>query len=416
VLGAALVTGALGAVTLIVAQRFLGLEAFAPLAQLWTMWAVLAAGFTFSFQQWAAVHDVGRSTLLTGADGARVRLVLLAISVGLLVITTLGRDVIFHSDSMAWPIAAGVLPLGTALNGVRRGQLARHRQRAGLAAVIAGENVVRLIVTGVLVALDASAVWFTLALLAGFVVVLGPTPGRSADISEPGTGRGIGTLGAAAAAGFLAHAFMFGSPILLTLAGGSANAVSALFLVLAGVRMPFVVLQAVVPQLAVSLAAAPDPAVAIRRTRSRIVIIGLAAAVAAAAAGYVLGDAVIGTVFGIRGEVSAESFALLGAASVMSASALVATVLLVVEGRSRRIIFSWGVPALSAVVVTMSGLISDTNWLAVWLCSAQATVAVLALTPSRHLNAPDDPQVGTISPQHADHAAIKSRTSRRRSR
>ena len=52
-----------GAITLIVSQRYLDLDSFAPLAQLWTIWAVLAAGLTFSFQQWAAVHGVSRGDL-----------------------------------------------------------------------------------------------------------------------------------------------------------------------------------------------------------------------------------------------------------------------------------------------------------------------------------------------------------------
>ena len=378
--GAAIATGVLGALTLILAQRQLDLVAFAPLAQLWTIWAVLAAGLTFSFQQWAAIHDVGRRSLLPGASGQRLLWSVLGLGVALLVVTSVARQTVFQSDSMVWPLAASTLPIGTALNGVRRGQLARHTRPLGLAAVIAGENAIRLAVTVGLIIVDAEAEWFALALLAGFAVVLGPTGGKATRISSGG-GDGFGTLGAAATAGFLAYAFMFGSPILLAVAGGDAEQVSALFLVLTGVRMPFVVLQAVVPQLAVKLAAAADPATAIASVRRRVVVVWVGGVAVASTLGYLFGDLIIGGVFGIRGDVEPMVYAMLAAASVTSACALVATVTLVVEGRSRRIALAWGVPALSALVVTWSGLIADTFWLATWLLIAHATVALLALGP-----------------------------------
>ena len=168
----------------------------------------------------------------------------------------------FQSTSMVWPLAAATLPVGHRAE--RHPSRAARRVTSAVSdspAVIAGENAIRLTITIGLILVDADAEWFAMALLAGFAVVLGP-PVVGSYRSRNRGGRGC-TLGAAAAAGFLAYAFMFGSPILLALAGGSAAQVSALFLVLTGVRMPFVVLQAVVPQLAVALAAAADQAAAI---------------------------------------------------------------------------------------------------------------------------------------------------------
>jgi hypothetical protein len=103
---------------------------------------------------------------------------------------------------------------------------------------------------------------------------------------------------------------------------------------------------------------------------------------AGALAGRALGDVVIGTVFGIRGDVDPTTYALLAASSVLAACALVATVTLVVEGRSRRILVAWGLPAISAAVVTASGVIADPIGLATWLLIAHATVCVLALAPA----------------------------------
>ena len=71
---AALLTGVAGAATLIISERYLGLADFAPLAQLWTFWAVFAAGLTFSFQQWAAVHEVSRRDIIVGGVATPRRL------------------------------------------------------------------------------------------------------------------------------------------------------------------------------------------------------------------------------------------------------------------------------------------------------------------------------------------------------
>lgn len=376
---AALLTGVAGGVTLIVTQSQLGLEKFAPIAQLWTIWAVLAAGLTFSFQQWAAINPVHRTSLITGRENLRVLIAITALVVALFVGCYVARSALFHSDAIVWPASAALLPVGTALNGVRRGELARVSNRTGLAAVIAGENLIRLAVTVALIVAGSGAGWFAIALLSGFAVVFGPVGGH--DAVEGRSQASVATLGASAIAGFLAHAFMFGSPLLLTAAGGDSASVSALFLVLAGVRVPFVILQALVPQLAVSLDTAEDTAALASAVRRRIAIAAVGLGTIAAAAGWVLGDLVIGTVFGISGEVDRASYALLAAGSVLAACALIATVVLVVEGRSGRIVLAWGVPAVSAAVVTATGAVSDIHVLASWLLLVHVMVTAVAVAP-----------------------------------
>lgn len=381
---AALCTGAAGALTLILTQHYLDLDEFAPVAQLWTIWAVLAAGLTFSFQQWAAIYDVDRATILPRHEHRRVLFALVAVGALIFVVTYSTRERLFHSPALVWPIAAALLPTGTAYNGIRRGQLARRRHQVGLAAVIFGENAIRLLVSVALIAAAAPPSWFALAMLAGFLVVLGPTGSTPASVAaDDGGTSGLEALSASAAAGFLAYAFMFGSPILLTVAGATAAEVSALFLVLTGVRLPFVVLQAVVPQLAASLASAPDRPRSIQRVRTILAVIAVSGSVIVGIGGYALGNLVIGTIFGIRGEIDPATYGLLAAASLLSACALVATVILVVEGRTRRIVVAWSLPALSAVVVTATGLVADPSALALWLFLAQATVATVALFPVR---------------------------------
>ncbi len=172
-----------------------------------------------------------------------------------------------------------------------------QRQRCGLAAVILGENAIRLDRgehrssqsthphPGSLWPCCQDSWWSSDR----------PVPGPSTPVEAHGT-SGIGALGAAAAAGFLAYAFMFGSPILLTSWQAEAPSdVSALFLVLTGVRMPFVVLQAVVPQLAVGARpCARPPAVRCRELAGSWRAVAVLGSSAAAAAGYFFGDLIIG--------------------------------------------------------------------------------------------------------------------------
>ena len=197
---------------------------------------------------------------------------------------------------------------------------------------------------------------------------------------------------------------MFGAPVLLAIAGGDATEVSALFLVLTSVRVPFVVLQAVVPQLAVSLSTAHEPRRAIAAVRHQITIVALVGSLIAAAVAFVLGDLVIGTVFGIRGEIAPSTYAFVAAASVLAACALVATVTLVVEGRSRRIAVAWAVPLASVPIVTASGALADTKVLALWLAATQATVIAISLTASRDTVGTDQP----LRPWRAAHHDIDS--------
>ncbi len=151
------------------------------------------------------------------------------------------------------------------------------------------------------------------------------------------------------------------------------------------------VLQAVVPQLAVGLAASADLPRAVATTRRWLALIALAGSVVVGGGAYVLGDVVIGTVFGIRGEIDRTTYALLAGAAVLAACALIATVVLVVEGRPRRIAVAWGIPAATVPIVIATGVVGETTLLALWLVAVQATVVVVELVPPRRTRAHTSP-------------------------
>ena len=76
---------------------------------------------------------------------------------------------------------------------------------------------------------------------------------------------------------------------------------------------------------------------------------------------------------------------------MLAACALIATVVLVVEGRPRRIAVAWGIPAATVPIVIATGMVGETTLLALWLVAVQATVVVVELVPPRRTRAHTSP-------------------------
>ncbi len=363
-------TGVAGASFILISERAVGLDAIAPVAQLWTIWSISAATLLFAYQQWAIRLGVGRRIgLLRALRGAPARL-LVAATLGTGLVTLAVRSSLFHSASLFWPAAAGVVVLGTAVGGVVRGQLAATGRHSLLALVIAGDNMVRMVLAVVLVAAGATVGWFALAHLASYLVLaVGWLPDRrpagggggAAGAGDGATGHchqdgaaggpgsggevspGTATLGTAAAAGFLSHVALAGPPLLVAVNGGSARTVSTLFVVLTAIRLPHLMLQAGAPRAGVAFHGWVEAGRHDRLDRARLAILAGTSAVAAVAfgTGALLGDLVIGTLFDIRGRVDPVTYGLFAAAGVCSVGDAFATVLLVARGANRFLVTRW---------------------------------------------------------------------------
>ncbi|MDH4364470.1 MAG: hypothetical protein OEY70_10355, partial [Acidimicrobiia bacterium] len=173
-------TGVAGASFILISERAVGLDAFAPMAQLWTIWSISAATLLFAYQQWAIRLGVGhRVGLLAALRGAPAGLVA-ASTLGTGLVTLAVRSSLFHTPSLLWPVAAAVVVLGTVVGGVVRGQLAATGRHGLLALVIAGDNVVRMVLAIVLVAAGATVGWYAVAHLASYLVLaVGWLPARA---------------------------------------------------------------------------------------------------------------------------------------------------------------------------------------------------------------------------------------------
>ncbi len=411
-------TGVAGASFILISERAVGLDAFAPMAQLWTIWSISAATLLFAYQQWAIRLGVGRRIgLLTALRGAPAGL-LAASTLGTGVVTLAVRTSLFHSASLLWPVAAAVVVLGTVVGGVVRGQLAATGRHSLLALVIAGDNVVRMVLAIGLVAAGATVGWYAVAHLASYLVLAvgwlparrpaGPTATGAAyivDGSDAGADgdQGTATLGTAAVAGFLSHVALAGPPLLVAVNGGSARTVSTLFVVLTAIRLPHLMLQAGAPRAGVAFHGWVEAGRRDLLDRARLAILAGTAALAAVAfgAGAVLGDLFVGTLFDIRGRVDPVTYGLFAAAGVCSVGDAFATVLLVARGANRFLVTRWLALLTVAVGAGLATGLTGLRATAVGLLALHAVmlVALTAQAPRDRLRprSPAEPAEATPS-------------------
>lgn len=347
---ASVLTGVFGAITIYASEWRIGLEGFAPLAQLWTFWALFSASVTFSVQQWVIRSMLDGAALGSITLALLRRLVPLATAVG--VVCLLLADVWF-SGSASFAALCAALVLGTGANGVGRGAAAAAGATRRLAVLVLGENLIRLALLVPLLAFDASPVWYGLALLAGFGVNLlsARHPHRSGpDTAGDDTSARSGSLATAGLVGLIGYATMFGGPLLLAIGGESDAAVSALFLVVTLARVPFVVTLGLLPRVALHLEqlSLSGESAAVRHFSFRV---ASAAGVAAVIVGVValgIADATVGRLFGTRGEFGGVVYALVGGSSMLALSALILTMALLAERRHRLLGLIWSIPVVVA--------------------------------------------------------------------
>ena len=376
--------GVFGAAAMWLAERQLGLDAFAPLAQLWTLWSLVATGLVFGMQQW----EIGRHGGAADAPRSRVprrvvALVVVAAAV-LLAVTAALRTQLFGTGSWWWPLAAASLPLGTAGTGLAYGLLARRRRYGALASLMVAENGLRLAATVVLGLVGATAAPYALTVLVGFLVALVPL-WRPSRADAPS-----GSLGASVAAlvgiGFATSFTVFGGPLLLGAAGGGAAVVSALFLVLIPVRVPFLLANSSLPgaMVAATERAVMGRADELRRTQGRLAAASAALAVVGALVGAAVVDPVAELVFGAGGVISPAAYGLIGAAAALCLGATFTNVVAIALDHVGATLAAWGGAAAVGVVLTATGVLASPMWLGGWMmCTGGAVVATHALVVRR---------------------------------
>lgn len=390
--------GVLAYVFFAASTRALGAEDAAPVAVLWSWWGFAAAGLTFPVQHW-----ITRTAAASGEGAVRaawavpVRLVLgvVAVAGGA---AWLARETLFAGD--AWFVLLTVLVgLGAGGMGVVRGLLGARRRYAAVGAVLVGENLVRCVAAGVLVALDVDdPVAYGAALVLGYAACAAwpsawrtrPDAGAGAQPTGGPGAASTGTfLGGAAGAQVVGQAVLTGGPVLLALLGGSPTDVTVLFATLALYRAPYTVLLGQVVQLTGALTRLVVAGRVDRMTRVEHGALGLTAVGAAigAAVGAWPGPWLVRLVFGDEVRVEQGVSVALAVGSVLALATLVQGVVLLAYGRPQRSLLAWLVALAPATLVVAVSPGSPITTIAAAFVVAEGVAWLLLVAATRQARA-----------------------------
>lgn len=382
-LAASLLTGVMGAATIYLSELYLGLDRFASLAQLWTLWALCAASVTFGVQQWV-VRSIQTSQRKVLVGWLVPRIVPVAVVAAL---TSAAVTDVWFDGGLGFPVLCGCLVLGTAANGYGRGVAATTASTSVLALLVLGENLIRLLLLVPLVLLDADPLWFGAALVAGFAINLlllaAPSEIASQQADRVGHRRPLaGGLAEAGLVGFAAYATMFGGPLLLAFNGVDDDVISALFLVITLARIPFVVVLGLLPRWAADLEqmVSHGDLTSVRVVAQRTAGASAAAALLVCAVALAVANESFGHVLGTDEHFGGVVYACVGGASVLALGALVLTIVLLTLDRRARLWSAWMIPICAGVVGTVTGWLDSVFRLAVGLLVVEsfALAALLA--------------------------------------
>jgi hypothetical protein len=378
---ASVLTGVFGAATIYVSELHLGLEAFAPLAQLWTFWALFAASITFSVQHWvirAVVSGIGDRR----ASQTLARL-LVPVAVAVTVVSW-GLSESWFDGHKGFAVLCGLLVLGTGMNGYGRGYAAAQGPDRLLAVIIVGENLIRLALLVPLIIFDAAPIWFGITLLAGFLINVIARPRRveRPEIATSASGAAPIALLVTGAVGLISYATMFGGPLLLGPAGVSAAAISALFLVITLARIPFIVILGLLPRVALhlELLVSGGRHAELHRFTLRVTAVAVVAGAVIAGVAVFAADRTVGRLLGTSDHFGSSVYALVGAASVLSLASLVVSMTFVAQQRHTVLIATWLLPIVAVIAGVGFDWFSSVQRLSVWLVVVELVMVAVLTT------------------------------------
>lgn len=343
---ASLCTGLAAAAFITIGQRRLGSDGFAPLSAMWSLWAVASASLTFGFQQRVIALGADRrsSRAFLRSTGA-LAAVGCGGAVGVAYVLTAGHTFFSWSPAFWCLVSAGVV-IGSAGIGAARGAAAVEERFGALSCVIAGENLLRLMVFVGLLARYRSSIAGGVALLSGFLIapvflIGGPASRRERRVSgaRPRDAHLLGLV----LVGVIGHLVTTGIPVVFVAFGKPAATASAVFLVLTASRLPNLALQGLVPRLSSWAASAVGEGHAIRvaRTRRFICLGGLAAAPFVYFSMLTIGRRVVDSVLRLDAGLSSQAYGIIASVALLSTVATTATSILASEAKTGPVFRTW---------------------------------------------------------------------------
>ena len=350
--------GLVGAVGAYIFQAYggreLGTEAFAPVAQLWTVFFIIATVLLVPVEQYVT-REVASGRKAIPHD------LLPAMSVAGLGALLGGGFVLFTRERLfegSWEYVAQIvlLMIGYGLLFVGKGVLAGRRRFADVGWILIVETVVRLVAGVVVLQLVASATSLGWAMVVGGFAVLGMRWWRH-DTGDPRSPAAPASrfLGGYVGGTASSQVLLGAAPIAVALLGGSDELQSIVFATFTLYRAPLTLifaLQGRILPFLVGLTGEGDRK-SLSRIARRVVIGGAVLAGLGGLVGWLVGNDVVGLLFKPEFAPTATVAALAAAGVMAAATAQIAGQVLVAEGRTSRLALAW----LGGLVVAVAALL-----------------------------------------------------------
>lgn len=360
--------------------RTLGEAAFAPIAQLWTIFFILVTVVLIPLEQYVT-REASRGRKVLRAD----RSVILATTLGTAAlgagIGLVTRDSLFGGSYM-YVLFLALLPIGYATLTVGKGMLAGQRMFAHLGWALFWEGVTRLVVAVILVSWVASAISLGWAMVAAPLAALGTRYWRfDRETAAVESTVASGFLGAYIAGSGASQLLLAGAPLGIAALGGSPVLVSTVFVTFTLFRGPLTIIYSLQGRILPFLVGIAESGGGFRRIVLRLVSGGLALAALGGLVGWLVGPQIVEVLF----DASPDRWvtALAAAGVVAASTAQVAGQALVAQGGTGRLAVSWvsGL-AVALVVLPLVALGPDRSVAVAFLLgeiTAVAAVTILAL-------------------------------------
>lgn len=354
--------GLIGAVGAFVFQAYggrqLGTESFAPIAQLWTAFFIIATVLLVPVEQYITREVAsGRKVIPDDLRAAAAVSLIGALLGGGFVYLTLDR-LFAGNPTYIWQMV--LLMIGYGLLFVGKGVLAGRRHFAGVGWLLIIETLVRLVAGVVFLAISPTAVSLGWAMVAGGFAIVGMgwwrhDRGAPAPPTSPPAMFLGGYVGGTASSQVLLGA----APIVVALLGGDEALQSVVFATFTLFRAPLTLifaLQGRILPFLVGLAGAKDHSRLTRFVRY-IVILGILLTFVGGAVGWLIGPQVVGFLYHSGFEPSSMVAMLVAGGVMAAATAQIAGQVLVAEARTARLATAWfgGLIAAAIAVVFLPG-------------------------------------------------------------
>ena len=330
-------------------NRTLGEAAFAPIAQLWTVFFILVTVALIPLEQYVT-REASRGRRVLRDDLRVIAATTLGASTVGGIVALVFLETLFAGDRI-FVAFLFLLPIGYATLTVGKGVLAGHRRFGLMGWVLFWEGAVRLVAAFILIAIATSARSLAWAMVLAPLAALGTRFWRfDTETAVVETTRATGFLGAYMAGSSASQVLLAGAPLAIALLGGSPELVSTVFLTFTLFRGPLTLIYSLQGRILPFLVNIAEEGGGFRSIVNRIVVGGLVLAALGGAVGWLIGPEVVELLF----DASPDRWVTaLAAAGVVAASTTqVSGQVLVALGGTGRLATAW-VSGLAAALVVL---------------------------------------------------------------